>query len=174
MDRDGDGLISLADWTESLSSVCAASTAGDFDRAICAILHGATLPYDVDPVKTLPRYPISNQQYLKDTVYQVLKHGIAEVIEYMAQQHIMVASQQLWDSDGHLPKGYVPPNPIRILGQWLKDYSKQTLEDDIQAADWSSGVPWKCLTFRMKLRAVFGHLDRPPTGCALGGGDLFS
>lgn len=168
MDLDADGKVSLTDWEKSWEPFKENSSDSMFYHAICAVLHGLKMPVDYDLSNPLPRYPDNNAEYLSANISKLLQQGLAETLEFMMERHIKVASRQLWDSDGFLPKNYRPDCPVRFLGEWLHARKRPPPpeEEDPLSCDWSYGVPWDALTTTMKLKVAFLHLDRPQTGCA--------
>lgn len=168
MDVDADGKVSLEDWEKSWEPFKERGSDWMFFHAICAVVHGLKMPVDYDMEKPLVRYPDNNAEYLNANISSLLQQGLAETLEFMMDSHIKVASRQLWDSDGFLPKNYKPSCPVRFLGEWLRAQTKPPppVEEDPLSFDWSTAVPKDSLSTNMKLRVAFMHLDRPQTGCA--------
>lgn len=168
MDLDQDGKVSLTDWEKSWEPFTEHSSDTMFFHAICAIVHGLRMPVDYDLSNPPPRHPDNNAEYVRAKISNLLQQGFAATLEFMMDTHIKVASRQLWDSDGFLPKGYKPPCPLRFLGEWLR--AQKSLpppkNEDPLSCDWSSGVPRDALTTTMKMKVAFLHLDRPQSGCA--------
>jgi hypothetical protein len=166
MDLDQDGEVNLADWENSWEPFKESSSDSMFFHAICAVVHGLKMPVDYDVLNPLPRYPDNNEEYLRTNISNILQQGLAATLDFILDAQIKVASRQLWDSDGFLPKNYKPPCAVRFLGEWLRAQKKPPprQEEDPLSCDWSSGVPQGTLTTAMKLKVVFLHLDRPRTG----------
>lgn len=168
MDVDADGKVSLEDWEKSWEPFKDNESDWKFFHAICAVVYGLKMPVDHDVANPLPRYPDNNEEYLNANISSLLHQGLAKTLEFIMESHIKVASRELWDSDGFLPKGYKPSCPVRFLGEWLHAQKRPTpvVEEDPLSCDWKSSVPKDSLTTTMKMRVAFMHLDRPQTGCA--------
>lgn len=167
MDQDQDGKVSLMDWEKSWEPFKQNGPDGKFYHAMCAIVHGLRMPVDYDPRHPLPRHPDNNEEYLRTNISKVLSEGLEQTLKFMKEAHIKVASGDLWDSDGFLPKNYIPACPVRFLGEWLRSQinTAPADEQDPLTCDWRSEVPKEALTTTMKLKVAFLHLDPQNTGC---------
>lgn len=140
-----------------------------FHHMMCAITQSAELPVDMHPQADTIQHPAANSAYLTAAVAQYLEKGMAAILQQMAERHATIASGKLWDEDGYLPANYKPGQPVRMLGEWLRDHNpyQEVVVDDPRELDWSTAVPWDDLSLERQFKIVFHHLDKETTGCVL-------
>lgn len=108
----------------------------------------------------------SRRAYLERTVARLLREGLAHVLEEVALAHVDLASGKLWDADGYLPARFRAPDPVRMLGEWLRERAPRSPPAgfDPSALDWDAGVPWAQLGLREQALVAFRHLDEDGSG----------
>ena len=168
LDMDEDGRVSQGDWLNSLLESTQSLPLATFHQVVlaitCASLH--QINSDAEPAHV---HPINNSQYIMTSLGEQLQEGIAAVLGQMQDRHTVLASKQLWASDGYLPEQFVPTRPIRMLGEWLRDNCSAGAvpeHKDSDVADWSVEIPWASLTLDGKIQVVFQHLEEDNRGCA--------
>jgi hypothetical protein len=168
MDTDKDGKVSATEWVEGVSTLTKDLSQEDFKHLLCALLYSSKQTMDYCGLKDYE--PINNVQYLKSTLGRHLERGLATVCSKIAAEHATIASKKLWDSDGCLPESYQPPNPVRLLAEWLQQNNAYTEfpHDDPRELDWSSHIPWESLNLDRQLKILFYHLDCNNSGCVPG------
>ena len=140
--------------------------AAAFNDVLRGLCHAKLTTCDTPP-RDGPAEPLHSVAYVERTLARHLRSGLAALCARMAEERTAVASQRLWDADGHLSEGYRPFNAPRWLGEWLQAHNEycEAVPDDPRSLDWAHGVPWSQLSLDRQLALAFHHLDDGATGC---------
>lgn len=167
LDLDGDGKVSQAEWLAGMTAATEHVSQATFADVSRALWHCSLETCDTAP-GTAPAEPLNSVEYVRRTLARHLHGGLAALCARIAEEHTAVASQRLWDADGHLSEGYRPFNATRWLGEWLQAHNeyKEAVVDDPRTLDWTAGVPWAQLSLDRQLQLAFHHLDEHESGYA--------
>ena len=174
LDFDEDGQVSWADWKSSLKAATDSLPVIAFHQVILGLTQAMSQQINMDANPDAV-HPVNNSGYMAASLGEQLQQGLAAVLAQMQDRHTVIASKQLWASDGYLPDKYVPERPIRMLGEWLRDNCSASCagaQDAAAELDWSCEIPWASLSLDRKVEAAFQHLETGDRGCAFARIDL--
>eukprot|EP00192_Tetraselmis_astigmatica_P009044 CAMPEP_0117657522 /NCGR_PEP_ID=MMETSP0804-20121206/5377_1 /TAXON_ID=1074897 /ORGANISM="Tetraselmis astigmatica, Strain CCMP880" /LENGTH=677 /DNA_ID=CAMNT_0005463985 /DNA_START=44 /DNA_END=2078 /DNA_ORIENTATION=+ len=116
MDLDKDGFVSWEEFLSAFEVMTANMTEEEF-------MHNIRKNVIMEEhLQDGYKHPVKNRRYLQRTyINAVLSEGLEQLVKEIYLHRATLASGTLWDEKGFLPRGYMPLNPLKFLGNFVMD-----------------------------------------------------